>query len=302
MKYLLLIMGVFILGNSDAQKSRDMEAIKGQCGCFDITFKYAETFSPDISYKFHDGYVAHATEFVFVVEESKDKVVLQHLLAINDTMVVKHWREDWTYQNPHLLSFNLANDFKYTNVADKNFSRGWTQTVYGTQDEFRYAGFGEWAHINGKSVWESRSDAALPRREYSHRSDYTVMSRGNRIHITSKGYLHEQDNDKIIRKEGETDVLLASEKGFNNYIHTEMRKCQVTKDWWEKNEAFWNDVRRAYSKIENEHKSFSVKSKVDNQRLASYFYDLKEKHLDSVQNQKKLAEIFDKFIVFETSI
>ncbi|MCH5688974.1 hypothetical protein LWM68_34810 [Niabella sp. W65] len=30
------------------------ENISNLCGCFEVTFKYAETFSPDKDYKFHD--------------------------------------------------------------------------------------------------------------------------------------------------------------------------------------------------------------------------------------------------------
>lgn len=276
MKYkLLLLISFFVLAEANAQKKKDIAAIKGQCGCFDITFKYAETFAPDTAYEFHNRYLAHATEYVFVIEESKDKVVLQHLLAIRGAnMVVKHWREDWTFRDPHLLSYYDTNDFRYSNIVDENFKNGWTQTVYGTQDELRYAGFGEWAHINGKSVWEARSDAALPRREYSHRDDYNVMIRGNRIHVTDKGYLHEQDNDKIIRKAGEADVLLASEKGYNDYVHTDMAKCQITKDWWEENKDFWVDVRGAWGEVEDSHRNFTVKAKVDDQRLTSFTPDL----------------------------
>ncbi|WP_341228516.1 DUF6607 family protein [uncultured Arcticibacterium sp.] len=302
MKNLFLLLGLCLSFVVSAQKSADIEAIKGQCGCMNITFKYAETFAPDTAYEFHDRYLEHATEYVFVVEESANKVVIQHLLAINDTMVVKHWREDWTYRDPHLLSFNTANDFRYSNISNSNFKNGWTQKVYGTQDELRYAGTGEWAHINGKSVWESTADAALPRREYSHRKDYNVMKRGNRIHVTDKGYLHEQDNDKIIRAEGKEDVLLASEKGYNDYVRTDMSKCAATKAWWEKNKGYWQDVRAAWDKVENEHKSFTIKSKVDDQRLGSFFYNINKENLSSAENKKKLDAVLKDFIVFEKGI
>lgn len=302
MKKLLLIVGLLFSMGGYAQKAEDLKAIKGQCGCMNITFKYAETFAPDTAYEFHDRYLEHATEYVFVLEESANKVVIQHLLAINDTMVVKHWREDWTYRDPHLLSFNTANDFRYTNIGKTNFKNGWTQKVYGTQDELRYAGTGEWAHVNGKSVWESTADAALPRREYSHRKDYNVMRRGNRIHVTDKGYVHEQDNDKIIRTEGKADVLLASEKGYNDYVLTDMSKCASTKAWWEKNKAYWSDVRAAWDKVENEHKSFTIKSKVDDQRLGSYFYNINKENLSSVENKKKLDAVLKEFVVFEEGI
>ena len=32
----------------------DKQAIDKLCGCFEVDFKYAETFSPNPDYKFHD--------------------------------------------------------------------------------------------------------------------------------------------------------------------------------------------------------------------------------------------------------
>lgn len=294
---------VFLLASlslaTQAQKSKDIKAIKGQCGCFDITFKYAETFAPDTSYKYHNRELAKGREYVFLVEDSPSNIVIQHLLVIKDTMIVKHWREDWTYQDPHLISFNTPNDFKYSNVKNQNYANSWTQWVYGTQDEPRYAGYGEWAHINGKSVWESRADAALPRREYSTRKDYNVLNRGNRIHVTEKGYLHEQDNLKIIREEGKPDILLASEKGLNDYVKIDMSKCEAAKTWWNENKAFWNEVRAAWDEVEDKHKSFKIKEKIDDQRLGSYIYNLEhDKNLPIKDVKGKMSAELAKFLIW----
>ena len=296
-KYLFLLLANMALLSVYAQKSKDVDAIKGQCGCFDITFKYAETFSPDTTYKFHSGEKLYGREWIFVIEESPEKVVIEHLLVIKDTMIIKHWREDWTYQDPHLLTYYATNDFRYANVKNQNFPTGWTQRVYGTQDEPRYAGFGEWAHINGKSVWESRSDAALPRREYTHRNDYNVLSRGNRIHVTSKGYLHEQDNDKIKREEGKPDVLIASEKGYNDYIRIDASKCQTAQKWWSESHNFWKEVRAVWAEVEDKHTSFKLKDKVDAQRITSFIYDLeKDKSIPTSEVKNKMKGIIEKFI------
>ena len=80
------------------------------------------------------------------------------------------------------------------------------------------------------------------------------MKRGNRISITPYGYLHEQDNDKIIRKEG-TDELLAQEKGLNDYRRTDTKKCAIAQKWWQEHEAFWRDVRAAWQNIFNQKKN-----------------------------------------------
>src|ERR1700749_4239525 len=72
----------------------DRQNIDKLCGCFEVEFKYAETFSPDPNYKFHDrDEISGGTERTFPVEVSDKKIVMQHLLVISDSMIIKHWRE-----------------------------------------------------------------------------------------------------------------------------------------------------------------------------------------------------------------
>src|SRR5687768_9203097 len=103
-----VVLYVFLLlsGALFAQKNTDLKNIKNLCGCFEVEFKYAETFAPDEEYQYHNRErITQATEWVVPVEEKKNKMVLQHLLVVNDTMVVKHWREDWEFQKQELLLY-----------------------------------------------------------------------------------------------------------------------------------------------------------------------------------------------------
>lgn len=74
----------------------------------------------------------------------------------------------------------------------------------------------------------------MPRREYTKRSDYNVTVCSNRHEITANGWIHDQDNDKVIRKTGKKDVLLAQEKGVNEYVKVSDEKCKTAQDWWKK--------------------------------------------------------------------
>ncbi len=78
-----------------------------------------------------------------------------------------------------------------------------------------YEGSATWVHVDGKSYWENTTDAPLPRREFSKRSDYNVMTRRNRQEITDYGWVHEQDNDKVLRED--SDKVIAGEKEWNTY-------------------------------------------------------------------------------------
>lgn len=248
---LILAVSLGLLSQSVAQttpKAEDVAAIKGQCGCHEVSFLYAETFSPDKQYPFKDRYTAKGIEWVTTDEERPGKLVIQHLLVVGDTMVIKHWREDWLYQNTSLLTFDQNASWKRRTLTPEQAKGQWTQQVFEVDDSPRYEGSATWIHADGRHYWESTVDAPLPRREYTKRHDYNVMRRTNHHEITATGYLHEQDNDKVIRSEV-GDQLLVSEKGLNTYTRTDEKKCQVATNWWTRNRAYWADVRSVWGEV-----------------------------------------------------
>ena len=243
MKVYIFAISVLFSAPLLAQKKQDKEAIKAQCGCFEVSFQYAETFSPSAKYEFHDRYKASALEWVGLVEESADDLVIQHILVLNDTFAMKHWRQDWHYENQELYTFAGDNVWNYETLPGKSTQGQWTQKVYQVDDGPRYEGSATWIHEDGRHYWESTVDAPLPRREYTHRDDYNVLRRTNHHEITEAGHQHEQDNAKIRRKSGK-ERLLTYEKGINTYQRVDDARCQVAADWWKKNEAFLG--RRTY--------------------------------------------------------
>ncbi|GAB3705151.1 hypothetical protein GCM10027592_37270 [Spirosoma flavus] len=254
---------------AQSNKDEDIAAIKSQCGCHDVNFLYAETFAPEKSYAFKDRYTAKGTELVFVEEESgpasrPNKIVIQHLLVVSDSMIVKHWREDWVYQNTNLLKFDQNASWKLQKLTPDQVKGQWTQKVFEVDDSPRYEGTATWIHADGRHYWESTVDAPLPRREYTKRTDYNVMRRTNHHEIRPDGYVHEQDNDKVIRSEA-GDQLLASEKGINTYKRTDDKKCQAAKDWWAKNRAYWADVRAVWNDVLTNREAVGIKGQVKGQ-------------------------------------
>lgn len=227
--------------------------INNLCGCFNVEFKYAETFSPDTNYKFHDREIIDGgLEYVFPVEASDKKIVLQHLLVITDKVIIKHWREDWTYENPVIWNYTSYKTWKKEIQKPEAVKGKWTQTVWEVSDEPRYQGASEWVKNNGQYYWLNTTNAPLPRREYSVRNDYNLMNRTNRIIINDSGYRHEQDNKKIIKAPDGTEKLLAEEKGLNTYVRTKESECAAAKAWWENNKFYWEKVRAIWEeKIAN---------------------------------------------------
>ncbi|GAB3510124.1 hypothetical protein GCM10027341_48140 [Spirosoma knui] len=249
--FVLLSVALLLCLRSFAQttpKADDVKAIKSQCGCHEVAFLYAETFAPEKSYTYKDRYSAKGLEWVFVDEELPGKLVIQHLLIVGDTIIVKHWREDWLYEYTSLLKFEQNASWKRVTLTPTQVKGQWTQKVFEVDDSPRYEGSATWIHADGRHYWESTVEAPLPRREYTKRSDYNVMRRTNHHEIRPDGYVHEQDNDKIIRTEA-GDQLLVSEKGVNTYRRTDERKCETAKTWWAENRAYWADVRAVWDEL-----------------------------------------------------
>jgi hypothetical protein len=251
---------------SDTKKAQDAQSIQAQCGCHQVMFEYAETLSPDKQYKTHDVYKVGGWEYVFADESTPDKIVIQHLLIVGDTMIVKHWREDWVYENTDLLHFEKEATWQKQKLTKAQVGGQWTQKVFEVDDAPRYEGTATWIHADGRHYWENTTDAPLPRREYSKRSDYNVMRRTNHHEITSYGYLHEQDNEKIIRSEA-GDQLLVREKGYNTYRRTDESRCDIARNWWKQHRAFWVTVRGVWNEMLAKADRVQLQGKVDGKYL-----------------------------------
>jgi len=282
------------------QKQQDIESIKAMCGCYEVDFQYAETFAPKATYEFHDRYVANALEWVGLVEESPNKLSLQHILVMRDTMALKHWRQDWIFENQELFSFQGDELWNFETLAGDDVQGQWTQKVYQVDDAPRYEGNATWIHADGKHYWESTVDAPLPRREYTKRDDYNVLQRTNRHEITNEGHLHEQDNAKVRRRSGK-DRVIAYEKGMNVYKKVDDSRCQAAADWWQENQAFWGDVRTAWGEIFSQQQDFKFATKVDDQRLYEMFYPLNEELMaggeyDSKAGLPRIREVLNRYV------
>jgi hypothetical protein len=270
---------------ANAQVKNGNEAVNKLCGCFDVEFKYAETFSPVKDYKYHDrDEISGGTELAFPVEISEKKISIQHLLVISDSMIVKHWREDWTFENPVIWKYVDTKTWVKQQLKPEQVKGKWTQTVWEVSDEPRYQGYSQFTNLDGEILWQSTTDAPLPRREYSVRSDYNILNRTNRLHINDSGYIHEQDNKKIIRKDG-VDKLLVEEKGINSYKRIANSECAAAKNYWEHNKAYWLKVENIWSAYINTHDTIKLKSKVDGKVLHQYLFALLDDY-----NAKKVGD------------
>ena len=278
---------------TNAQKKQDIEAIKEMCGCFEIDFKFSETFQyiNDSNYSKSKNYNAKALEYAKLIKDEKDHISIQHLLLMGD-YIIKHWRQDWVFQNKDLLKYDGNNTWKYISKTKKDVKGQWTQKVFQVDDSPRYEGSATWVHADGKSYWENSSYAPLPRREYTKRNDYNIMIRGNRHEITEDGWVHDQDNFKVVKdSESDSELIIASEKGINTYTRVDESNCKEAIKWWDENNEKWLLVLEKWNSIYSKKDDISLRQSVENKPLFSFLFD------ENVVKRDEIGLIIDRFVI-----
>ncbi len=290
----LLLVG-FSGKSQDVKKKEDVKAIKSMCGCYEVQFSFAETFSysKDSLYKKSPVKEETALEWVELIEDQPNKISLQHLLITGKTeeSIVKHWRQDWLFENTKFYTFHKETTWNFEQLSPKEVKGQWTQKVYQVDDSPRYEGTATWVHADGRHYWENTTDAPLPRREHTIRNDYNVLKRTNVQETTATGWIHDQDNYKLIRKNTEKDVLLAQEKGHDVYTKVDDSKCKIAQDWWKKNNLVWKKVRDQWELVFLKNKDLTLEKKADNQSLFMKLFDLKPD-----ASREEVAKIIESYI------
>lgn len=269
--------------------------ILSMAGEYAVHFRFEEIYSLTQNYDLQQDKPQFAYETVIVVENTPNKIVLQHILVAGDR-VIKHWRQDWQYQPTTLWSY--VGDYQWqTALVSAEQSEGcWLQTVWQVDDSPRYAGLGKWVKENGVILWASNETyRPLPRREYTQRNDYDVIIGQNRHVITPQGWIHEQDNIKFDSK---TQTALAREKGVNCYQRIEDYNFSLAYQYWEKHHHFWHVVREKWEDIISQQSILTIKKPLEGQKPHYiYFTDLAKQAVVKRMNELELARHLD--AVFE---
>jgi hypothetical protein len=241
-----------VAGAPDAacDAARDRSAILAMAGSYEVKFDFAETEALVPGYQLKKPYRVGATELVVVVESNERKVVLQHLLAVTDdgqTDVVKHWRQDWVFEDDSLLEYRGGDHWAKRALSRDEARCTWSQAVFEINDGPRYESWGRFVHTPESSTWTSNPTwRPLPRRERK-REDYDVIVGINRHVMTNTGWVHEQDNTKTVVRG--TPTGLVRERGINGYIRGEQPTLAAARVYWDQHAPFWKDVRAAWAGI-----------------------------------------------------
>ncbi len=247
--------------------AEDRATILAMAGDYKVTFDMQESTAWMEGYEPLDRKVSGGHESVRIVEDTGDKIVLQHLLVVGDPAnpyVVKHWRQDWQYEPAKILTYAGGDEWVWTDVPEAMRAGRWSQTVYQVDDSPRYAGWGQWQMTNGVKRWRSNWTARpLARRDAVRSPIYDHYVSINRHQMTPNGWIHWQDNTKMMPDEvapGEhtpvvQEYVLNTYEKFDDYpVSAADKYWDATADYWAAVRAKWDEAFEANGgvKIEQE--------------------------------------------------
>ncbi len=276
---------------------RDRRAIYALEGEYEVKFNFIETFLMDPKNQMDRPYVSWGTEYVKVIEDRGDFISLQHIMVMfykdptsgeeTGPMVMKHWRQEWKWENNTYLEYQGYNTWHSKKIAADRVNGKWTWIVYQVDDSPRYSGIGEWEHFPSASTFTTgRMSRPLPRREKSVLSDYEILFGKDTIVVTPKAWYHEQRNFK---QKGST--FLAREIGHNSYIRIKDFDFSAGFDYWKKTQAYWSDVRMIWEQVTAITPRFKMKGRVEDRSLYEYHFEQAQNQDVLNMDQEKRAEL-----------
>lgn len=261
---------------------QDRRAIRALAGSFRVSFDFIETLGLTANYTPPRPYFSWATEHIEVIEDREDFISLQHSLVMffkdaegkeSGPHVMKHWRQDWTWQDPEIVTYTGSGEF--ARVASESPDGRWSQAVFQVDDSPRYEVMGEWSHEGGLSTW--RSDNAprpLPRRESTVREDYNVLEGIHEFTLSPSGWIHVQHNRKLRLDADGTKTYVGTELGLNRYERiSEPELSTAWDEYWQKTSDYWRAVREAWAEVMASRERFGLLEEAAGRRLFQIHFE-----------------------------
>lgn len=251
--FLVCLCPLLVAVNPTHQQSA-RQAITAQQGCYKVTFQYEEVEALQEGYELQPPKRSEIIEWIGVIEESDERVVLQHVLVTPPR--IKHWEQIWTYEGTSFDVHSGPNQWTRHELSAEDAAGAWVQEVRGVADNPRYACSAPWM-LDGETAWTCRTWAPKPRRD--KKRDYAVLQRTNTHRIHAAGWVHEQANIKL-QVDSERVVEVVREVGRNTYDRIDDSECAEAAIWWQERQATWDQVQRAWDDVSATHQTYSVDS------------------------------------------
>ena len=286
------------------KKSKDRLAILSMVGEYRVSFEFIETFGSTNNYKLDNPYQSWGTEMVIVLNDEPNYISLQHIMmmyfkddegTITGPYIQKHWRQDWTYEDDKILNYRNNKIWDLTEVEDNENT--WSQSVYQVDDSPRYESYGKWLHSEAGSRWISKpTPRPLPRREFSVRDDYSLLSGLNKITVLPWGWIMEELNEKIIFP----NKYLGSEFGIARYQRISNYDFSPAQKYWNDTEEYWSIVRGKWREILSQ-KKVCLRNEVEGKPMYLYKFNFAEDYKQDPDNKKASRNVDETVNKFTTS-
>jgi len=246
---------------------QDRQAILSMAGEFKVKFDFRETTPFVVDYTPIAAKISGGNEVVRVIEDTGRVIRLQHLLVVDagdgKPMVIKHWRQDWTYEPAEILSYVGPGRWALTPVAAADRKGKWSQTVWQTDDSPRYGGLGRWVYDDGATRWTSEETwRPLARRDAVRKPVYDRYEGVNRHALTPTGWVHEQDNAKIGPRDGKL-VTFVHEWVLNTYSRFSDYDVGAADRYWAGTKGYWAQVRKAWDEAALKSKGITLEEEAE---------------------------------------
>lgn len=238
--------------DEQASFQADRADILKMAGEFKVRFDMQESTPWRADYTPIPAKVSGGHEVVRVIEDTGRKISLQHLLVVDaggTPMVIKHWRQDWTYEPEKLLVYADSGSWTYEAVPERMRKGRWSQTVWQVDDSPRYGGWGQWTTEGGIRRWRSNwTWRPLARRDAIRKPVYNRYLGINRHQPTPTGWIHWQDNTKMGVVEGKLAPIV-QEYVLNTYTRDASFNVKAADDYWAATKGYWAAIRAEWDRI-----------------------------------------------------
>jgi hypothetical protein len=266
-------------------QERDRRAILAMAGSYRVTFDFLE-----IANYVGDGtrprpYQSWGTEKVYVDRNEPGFVSLVHILEmrivgedgkVSEPMVTKHWRQDWRYEPAYVVELSGGESWVRRDLSKAERKGVWSQQVFQVDESPRYGSTGRWEHNGAFSSWISGDTARpLPRREWSVRKDYELLSGTNRHTVGPRGWLQEENNLKQAAQ-GAAMPYVGREYGVARYERLKDADFAAADAYYQQTRVYWDAVMQVWGEIWTKQRKVTLKANSDQSGAFADLFELAE--------------------------
>lgn len=231
----------------------DRADILAMAGNYKVRFDMQESTAWRSDYTPLDRKISGGFESIRVIEDSGRRIVLQHLLVVDDgsgkSAIVKHWRQDWEYEPAKVLVYSGPGSWTFEAVPEALRKGRWSQTVWQVDDSPRYGGWGAWTTEGGVRRWRSSwTWRPLARRDAIRKPVYDRYFSINRHQPSPNGWIHWQDNIKMGSFDGKLQPVV-QEYVLNSYVRNDAYDVKAADEYWAATKGYWAAVRGEWDRL-----------------------------------------------------